>query len=279
MLDVDGLTVSAGPRRVVDGVGFRLGRGDRVGLIGESGSGKSLTALALIGLLPAGCTANGSVRLDGADLLADARRLDRARGRDIAMVFQESLTALNPLVRVGRQVAEPLRRRQGLSRRAARDAAVELLGRVGLPEPAAIAQAHPGRLSGGQRQRACLALALACRPRLLIADEPTTALDTTVQAGILRLLAELLADDRYGPPPALLFISHDLAVVGRLCSRLLVMREGRVVESGTTAELLRAPRHPHTHALLAAARATALPGPARPQAAPGDPAAPGGAAR
>lgn len=241
----------------VEDVGFRLRQGERLGLIGESGSGKSMTALALMGLLPPGCTATGSVQLDGTELLTlDERRMRRIRGARMAMVFQDVLTALNPLTRVGRHVAEPFRRHQGMRAPAAARAAAELLEQVGFPEPAAIARAHPAHLSGGQRQRVCLAMALACQPQVLIADEPTTALDATVQAEILDLLDRTL-DTVAEPRPSLLFVSHDLAVVARLCDHVLVLREGGVVERGPIGTLLRTPAHEHTRALLADARAAA----------------------
>ncbi|WP_239646959.1 ATP-binding cassette domain-containing protein [Nocardiopsis salina] len=262
MLDVADLTVragGAGEHTPVDGVGFTVGAGERLGLIGESGSGKSLTALALMGMLPPGCTARGSVRLQGRELLGLAEKdLRGVRGSGMTMVFQDALSALNPLVRVGRQVAEPLRRHRGMDARRAARTAVELLDQVGIPRPEQAARAHPARLSGGQRQRVCIAMALACRPRVLIADEPTTALDATVQADILGLLERSL--DAVGEPrPALLFITHDLAVVSRVCDRLLVVHQGRIVEQGPAQDLLRAPEHSYTRTLVADAWALAHP--------------------
>ncbi|RNL86846.1 ABC transporter ATP-binding protein [Halostreptopolyspora alba] len=261
MLEVADLRIrvpgSGAPRYAVEDVGFRLRRGERLGLIGESGSGKSMTALALMGLLPRGCTATGSVRLDGTELLTlDERSLRRIRGSRMAMVFQDVLTALNPLTRVGRHVAEPFRRHRGMGASAAARAAAELLERVGFPDPDTVARAYPAHLSGGQRQRVCLAMALACQPRVLIADEPTTALDATVQAEILDLLDRTL-DTVTDQRPALLFVSHDLAVLARVCDHVLVLREGRVVERGPVQTLLRAPENEHTRALLADAREAA----------------------
>ncbi|SNQ47801.1 ABC-type dipeptide/oligopeptide/nickel transport system, ATPase component [Frankia canadensis] len=256
LLEVTDLRVRIGRTPVVDGVGLRVAAGERVGLIGESGSGKSITALAIIGLAPDDAVVRGSVRLRGRELVGRSdRELSRIRGAEVAMIFQEPLSALNPLMRVGRQIAEPLRVHRGYSRRAADAAALDLAERVGLPDPELLVRAYPHQLSGGQRQRVGLALALACRPALILADEPTTALDVTVQAEMLGLLTRLV--DETGA--ALLFITHDLAVVAATTRRLEVMRAGRLVESGATADLLRTPRHPHTQALLAAARAAAWP--------------------
>ncbi|WP_007508951.1 MULTISPECIES: ATP-binding cassette domain-containing protein [Pseudofrankia] len=256
LLRVSDLRVRIGGVPVVDGVDFQVDAGERVGLIGESGSGKSLTALAVLGLLPEAATVSGSVRLAGAELIGRSdRELSRIRGNEIAMVFQEPLTALNPLMRIGRQIGEPLRIHRGLSRRAADAAAVELADRVGLPDPDRLVRAYPHQLSGGQRQRVGLAVALACRPALILADEPTTALDVTVQAEVLSLLTDLV--DEMGA--ALLFITHDLAVVAAVTRRLEVMRAGRLVESGQTGDVLRHPDHPYTRALLAAAHATTWP--------------------
>ncbi|MBL7498484.1 ABC transporter ATP-binding protein [Frankia sp. CNm7] len=256
LLEVSDLRVRIGGAPVVDGVGFHVDAGERVGLIGESGSGKSLTALAVLGLLPDAATVSGSIRLAGHELLGRTdREMSKIRGDEVAMVFQEPLTALNPLMRVGRQIGEPLRIHRGLSRRAADAAAVELAERVGLPDPERLVRAYPHQLSGGQRQRVGLAVALACQPSLILADEPTTALDVTVQAEILALLTRLV--DETGA--ALLFITHDLAVVATVTQRVEVMRAGRLVESGATGDVLRHPRHPYAQALLAAAHATAWP--------------------
>ncbi|MEV8376614.1 ABC transporter ATP-binding protein [Kribbella sp. NPDC056861] len=249
VLTVQGLTVTVRDKTLVEDVNLTVGPGERVGLIGESGSGKSLTALSVIGLLPEDVYASGSVRLAGVshDLIgADEKQMSRVRGRQLAMVFQEPMTALNPTMRVGDQVAEAmLIHRTVAGRRAARLAAVELLDRVGLPDTA---RAYPHQLSGGQRQRVVVALALANDPALLICDEPTTALDVTVQAMILDLIMQGVA----ARESALLFITHDLAVVATVCQRVLVMYGGRVVESGPVAEVFTTPRHRYTQGLLAA---------------------------
>ncbi|TMR88075.1 ABC transporter ATP-binding protein [Nonomuraea basaltis] len=247
-LSVEGLTVRADAVELVRDVSFEIAPGERVGLIGESGSGKSLTALSLMGLLPEGVTASGQATLDGRDLVGvPERRLKRLRGRELSMVFQEPMTALNPLMRIGAQVAEVMTL-HGRSRQEARERALGLLGRVRLPEPADIARAYPHQLSGGQRQRVMLAIALANEPGLLICDEPTTALDVTVQKQMLDLIAEIA--------PALLFITHDLAVVASVCERVLVMYGGRVVESGSIREVFTRPRHRYTEGLLAASKLT-----------------------
>ncbi|WP_084772700.1 ABC transporter ATP-binding protein [Nonomuraea candida] len=248
MLKVEGLTVRADGVELVHDVSFSLAPGERVGLIGESGSGKSLTALSLMGLLPEGVTATGRARLGGDDLLGvPESRLKGLRGSRMSMVFQEPMTALNPLMRVGAQVAEVMTL-HGRPRGEARERAVELLDRVRLPEPARLARAYPHQLSGGQRQRVMLAIALANGPGLLICDEPTTALDVTVQKQMLDLISEVA--------PALLFITHDLAVVASMCERVLVMYGGRVVESGPLREVFTRPRHRYTQGLLAASRLT-----------------------
>ncbi|MET8868375.1 ABC transporter ATP-binding protein [Nonomuraea sp. NPDC004580] len=248
MLSVEGLTVSAGDVELVHDVSFGIAPGERVGLIGESGSGKSLTALSLMGLLPEGVTAAGTARLGEHDLVGvPESRLKRLRGRELSMVFQEPMTALNPLMRIGAQVAEVMTL-HGRSRDEARTRALDLLGRVRLPEPAQIARAFPHQLSGGQRQRVMLAIALANDPGLLICDEPTTALDVTVQKQMLELIAEVA--------PALLFITHDLAVVASVCDRVIVMYGGRVVESGPLREVFARPRHRYTQGLLAASKLT-----------------------
>ncbi|TMR05081.1 ABC transporter ATP-binding protein [Nonomuraea turkmeniaca] len=248
MLKVEGLSVRADAVELVRDVSFEIGPGERVGLIGESGSGKSLTALSLMGLLPEGVTASGGASLDGRDLVGvPEKRLKRLRGRDLSMVFQEPMTALNPLMRIGAQVAEVMTL-HGTAGRQAHARAYELLERVRLPEPRQIARAYPHQLSGGQRQRVMLAIALANEPQLLICDEPTTALDVTVQKQMLDLIAEVA--------PALLFITHDLAVVASVCERVLVMYGGRLVESGPIREVFARPRHRYTEGLLAASKLT-----------------------
>jgi peptide/nickel transport system ATP-binding protein len=243
------LPTPAGPRRVVHNLSFTLDRGDSLGVVGESGSGKTMTALALMGLLPEGAIVSGALRFEGVDLARlDEAEMQRLRGDRIGMVFQEPMTALNPLHRVGRQVAEPLILHRGMSKGAAWTEAVKLLARVRLRDPERVARAYPFALSGGERQRAMIAMALSCAPKLLIADEPTTALDVTVQARILDLLATLGAQSDM----ATLLVSHDLAVVARHCRRVLVMYGGTVMESGPADAVLRDARHPYTRALLAA---------------------------
>ncbi|MGA2042733.1 MAG: ABC transporter ATP-binding protein [Roseiarcus sp.] len=251
LLDVADLSVdlptAGGFRRLVRDVSFALDAGQTLGVVGESGSGKTLTALALMGLLPEGARVSGRAMFEGRDLLGlDEPQMQRLRGDRVAMIFQEPMTALNPLQSVGRQIAEPLILHRGLSRGAAGAEAVRLLARVGLPDPARRARAHPHELSGGQRQRAMIAMALACAPRLMIADEPTTALDVTVQAQILDLIADLCAHSDM----ALILVSHDLAVVAQNCRRMLVMYGGATMESGATETVLARPAHPYTRALL-----------------------------
>jgi len=258
LLEVTDLTVDFGTGPVVDHVSFTLEPSERVGIIGESGSGKSLTALSIVGLAPDNATVTGSVRWDGRELLGQSdRELSKLRGDDITMVFQNPLNSLNPVMRVGRQIAEPLRLHRNMSRHDAAAEAVRLCDLVGLPDPAHTARAFPHQLSGGQRQRVGIAIALACQPALLIADEPTTALDVTVQAGVLGLLRELITARN----TALLFITHDVGLVAGVSQRLLVMRHGRVVETGPTEQVISAPRHDYTRSLIAAARATALDAP------------------
>lgn len=237
-LEVQGLGISD----LVRDVSFDIARGERVGLIGESGSGKSLTALSIMGLLPEELAASGSVKLDGRELLgAPERELSRLRGNELSMVFQEPMTALNPAMRVGAQVAEPMR----IHRNGGKHRAAALLDSVGLPDAF---RAYPHQLSGGQRQRVVLAIALANDPKLLICDEPTTALDVTVQAQILDLILAGVRERE----SALLFITHDLAVVASVCERVLVMLDGAIVEAGTTREVLTEPKHEYTKKLLAA---------------------------
>ncbi|HEY0260810.1 MAG TPA: ABC transporter ATP-binding protein [Lacisediminihabitans sp.] len=249
LLEVRDLSVGFAGPRVVSGISFEMEPGECLAIVGESGSGKSVTARSLLGLAGEGARVEASaLRFDGTDLLhASPRRLRSLRGRDIGFVSQGALVALDPLRPVGREIADPLRLHGTLSVAERRRRVVELLTEVGVPEPELRASQRPGELSGGLRQRAVIASAIAMRPRLLVADEPTTALDTTVQAGILDLLERLRADGA-----AILLISHDLAVVSRLASRLLVMERGRVVESGSTATVLRSPEHPYTRRLVAA---------------------------
>jgi peptide/nickel transport system ATP-binding protein len=241
-----------GTAELLRGISFAIARGERVGLIGESGSGKSLTATAIMGLLPESLSATGSVELAGsAGNLLDAseRTLSSLRGSAMSMVFQEPMTALNPLMRVGDQVAEVmLEHRTVEGRRAAAARAIHLLGQVQLPDPDEAARAYPHQLSGGQRQRVMVAMAMANEPALLLCDEPTTALDVTVQAEVLSLVGALVRDRG----SSLLLISHDIAVVARVCERVLVMYNGEIVEDGTVEQILTAPQHPYTRRLIAA---------------------------
>ena len=250
------LHTARGPAEALRGVSFAMQRGDTVGLIGESGCGKSITALALMGLLPEGASVAGSIRFDGQELTTlheDA--LCRLRGARIGMVFQEPMTALNPLHTIGRQIAESLRLHKGLDGASARAEALRLLQRVQLPQAERRLSAYPHQLSGGQRQRVVIAIALACGPDLLIADEPTTALDVTIQREVLDLIASLVAEDGM----ALLLISHDLGVMAENVQRMLVMYGGTVVESGPTSEVFRRLAHPYTRGLFAARPRLGLP--------------------
>jgi len=252
LLSVSSLSVhTPAGRALVNDLSFDLAAGERLGLIGESGSGKSVTSLAITGLLGAGLVASGSVLLDGVQVVGAAeRRLVPLRGRAASTVFQEPLTALDPLMRIGKQVAEPIARHRGIRGAALRTAVAEALEEVSLDD-ARIAKAYPHEISGGQRQRAAIAIALASRPQLLIADEPTTALDVTVQAQILRLLDDLV--DARGM--ALLFISHDLAVVSAMTPNVVVMSAGVAVERGPIDRVITAPQHPYTAQLVRSARA------------------------
>jgi len=244
-----GLDTARGSTEALRGIGFTLARGETLGLVGESGCGKSMTALAIMGLLPDGARTRGSVRFQGRELvgLADEAMCE-LRGNRIGMVFQEPMTALNPLHTVGRQIAEPLRQHRGLGAQAARAEALRLLDRVHMPQAAQRLDAHPHQLSGGQRQRVMIAAALACGPDLLIADEPTTALDMTIQREILDLIAELVADSGM----ALLLISHNLDVMAQRVQRLLVMYGGTVVEEGPTERVFEQRAHPYTRGLFGA---------------------------
>ncbi len=253
-LKVDNLQVSFRGRQVVKGISFEIPPGARVGLIGESGSGKSVTALALMGLLGEGAKISGSVSLEGQELLSlTDRQMARLRGAKIGMIFQEPMTALDPTMRVGKQVAEVLALHQG-GRRGKRQEVIRMLERVGLPAPEQSASAFPHQLSGGQRQRVMMAMALINAPQLLICDEPTTALDVTVQAKVLRLLDKELTETA----SACLFISHDLAVVNQICDYLLVMYQGQIVERGPLRQVLAQPKHPYTRGLLATADIAAV---------------------
>jgi oligopeptide/dipeptide ABC transporter ATP-binding protein len=270
LVSVCGLRIQAGSgdqaHDTVRDVSFEVRRGSTLAIVGESGSGKSLTALALMGLLPRGLSvAGGQIEFDGAALSASSEReWSQLRGTRIGMVFQDPLTALNPSMRVGDQVAEMFRRRAGLGRQEARSRAVAAMAEVGIADPEHRAAAYPHQFSGGMRQRIMIAMAIALGPQLLIADEPTTALDVTVQAQIMRLLLARKTADRL----TLILISHDLGVVARSADTVVVMYAGRVVEAGPLAEVFAAPAHPYTRALLrsvsdprsAGERLTVIPG-------------------
>lgn len=250
IVEIEDLSVSFDGLPVLHGINLSLKPGEAVGMIGESGSGKSVTWLAALGLLPGTAMVSGCVRLSGSDILgAPAQRLDAIRGRRIAMVFQDPSSSLNPVHRVGAQVMEALRLHRGMDAGAARAEARRLFDQVGIPDAARRLDAYPHELSGGQNQRVMIAMALAGHPDVLVADEPTTALDVTVQAQILNLLSEVQRDTGM----ALVLISHDLGVVAEVCMRAYVMYAGRVVEEAAIEDLFRAPRHSYTKALLAAA--------------------------
>ncbi len=238
-----------GIQRVVDRAAFSLNEGESLGVVGESGSGKTMVALALMGLTPENARVSGSIRFEGRELVGlDEEAMRELRGDRLAMIFQEPMTALNPLHKVGAQVAEPLMLHRGLSKSEARARAVELLEHVRFAEPVRAAQSYPFALSGGERQRAMIAMAIGCSPRLVIADEPTTALDVTVQARILALIDGLRAESKM----AVVLISHDLAVIAGHCDRVIVMYSGMIMESGPVEPILRDPKNPYTMALLEA---------------------------
>ncbi len=253
LLSVRDLTVTFGtkdeqPFTAVDSLSFDVHPGQTIGIVGESGCGKSVTSLAIMGLLPPrGNRVTGTVSYDGQDLLTlSDKELRAKRGQEISMIFQDPLSSLNPVVPIGRQVSEVIERHQGLSRRAAMPRAREMLDKVGIPDPDRRLTDYPHQLSGGMRQRALIAMALACEPRLLIADEPTTALDVTIQAQILALLRELVEDTG----TALIMITHDLGVVAGLCDEINVLYGGRLVERAERHQLFAEPRHPYTGGLL-----------------------------
>ncbi len=253
LLSVQGLRIrlptAAGLVTVVDGIDYQVEVGQVFGIAGESGSGKTISVLALLGLLPDGAQVEGTATFDGQDLLKLGRRAMReVRGTEIAMVFQDPMTSLHPMLTIERQLTEHVRYHLGFSAAKARERAVELLEQVRIPDPAGALAGYPHQFSGGMRQRIAIAIALACRPRVLIADEPTTALDVTVQAGILRLLEGLRSESGL----SVLMITHDLGVMSSIADWLTVMYAGRVVESGQTAQVLGHPRHPYTAGLLAA---------------------------
>ena len=259
MLEIRDLSVTVGPHRILSVEEFQIVAGRRVGLVGESGSGKTMMAMSIAGLLPSEAAVGGSIRLEGRELIGTSdREQARVRGSEIGMIFQDPLKALNPLMRIGRQIAEAVRLRSDLPRREVRERVVELMHQVRLPDVEKLARRYPHQLSGGQRQRALIAMAIARRPRLLIADEPTTALDVTVQQRILELILELSRQQGM----ALLFISHDLGVVRAVSDRVAVMYGGQLVESGPADTVIQDPRHRYTEALLASSPAsTRLDGP------------------
>lgn len=237
-----------GPVKAVDGLSFDLHRGKTLGIVGESGSGKSVTNLTVLGLHdPMFTKVDGEILLDGRELItATEREMEKLRGNRMAMIFQDPLTALSPFYSVGRQIAEPYMKHRGVSRKAAWERAVEMLAKVGIPNPKERARDYPHQFSGGMRQRAMIAMALVCDPDLLIADEPTTALDVTVQAQILDLLKDLQQEFGSG----IVFITHDLGVIADMADDIMVMYAGRAVERGTVDEVLRSPQHPYTWGLL-----------------------------
>jgi len=248
LLDVENLSVSFGKTIIVRDLSFSLRPGETLGIVGESGSGKSMTALALMRLLPpGGQLAATRLKLLGEDILeASESRLEALRGSAMGMIFQEPMTALNPVLTIGEQLMETVRRHTGIGRREARDRAIEALQRVGIPSPEQRVDDYPHRLSGGMRQRVMIAMALICRPKLLIADEPTTALDVTIQAQILDLMLDLQDEYRMG----IILISHDLRVVSAFTDRVQIMYLGHVMEDGRAGDVFEAPRHPYTEALL-----------------------------
>jgi oligopeptide/dipeptide ABC transporter ATP-binding protein len=252
LLSVEDLRVQFWTRRgtihAVNGISFDIAPGETLGIVGESGCGKSVTSLAILGILPrAGKIMGGRAIFDGRDLLhLSDRQLRRVRGKEIAMVFQDPMTSLNPVLTIGRQIAEALETHFGMKGKAAQQRAAELLDRVGIPAADKRVRDYPHQFSGGMRQRAMIAMALACRPKLLIADEPTTALDVTIQAQILGLLRELVAEEN----AALILITHDLGVVAGMCERVNVMYAGMFMETGSASQLFARPRHPYTVGLL-----------------------------
>ena len=251
LLDVEELRVRVAtddaPLQIVDGVSYEVGEGRVFGIAGESGSGKTVSVLALMGLLPKGATVTGTARFEGNDLVSmPSARLRQVCGREIGLVFQDPLTSFHPMLSIGRQLTEHLRHHYGTSRADARARALALLDEVRIPDPETAFERYPHEFSGGMRQRIAIAGALMCEPRLLIADEPTTALDVTVQAGILRLIDRLRRDRAL----SVILITHDLGVMSALADDLAIFYGGRIVENGPAAALLAAPRHPYTRALL-----------------------------
>jgi oligopeptide transport system ATP-binding protein len=252
LLSVEDLRVQfwtgGGTVYAVNGISFEIAPGETLGIVGESGCGKSVSALSLLGLLPrAGRVKGGTARFDDRDLLQlKDRELRKLRGKEIGMIFQDPMTSLNPVLTIGRQLREPLEEHFGMSRKQATARAAELVERVGIPSPKARLSDYPHQFSGGMRQRAMIAMALACKPKLMIADEPTTALDVTIQAQILALLRELVTEEN----TALILITHDLGVVAGMCERVNVMYAGMFMETGSAEQLFEHPRHPYTLGLL-----------------------------
>jgi oligopeptide/dipeptide ABC transporter ATP-binding protein len=252
MLSVSGLHVEfpsvGGTVRAATNVSFSVDRGRTLGIVGESGCGKSITLRALCDLVPApGLVVSGSIEVDG-KAFGTGGELAALRGRELAMIFQDPSTSLNPVLTIGSQITETMRKKLGYSRRAARAEAIELLGHVGIPDPAGRMAAYPHQLSGGMRQRVMIAMAIACRPKVLLADEPTTALDVTTQEQILKLLLRL--QDESGM--TIIFVTHDLGVIEEICDEIVVMYAGYVLERGEVSELTRAPKHPYTRGLMEA---------------------------
>ncbi|SLN37810.1 oligopeptide/dipeptide ABC transporter ATP-binding protein [Roseisalinus antarcticus] len=253
LLDIENLNVTFktgdGDVNAVNGVSFTVDKGESLAIVGESGSGKSQTAFAMMGLLARNGRATGTVRFDGTDLLSlSPRALNKVRSREVGMIFQDPMTSLNPYLKVSDQMAEVLQLHEGLSKKAAINEAVKMLDAVRIPDARARVTMYPHEFSGGMRQRIMIAMALLCRPRLLIADEPTTALDVTVQAQIMALLAEIRRE--FGT--AIILITHDLGIVADACDRTLVMYGGQIMEEGATTDVFASPSHPYTHGLLAA---------------------------
>lgn len=249
-LEVTDLKVAIGDKEIIHGVTFSLEAGERLGIIGGSGSGKTITALAIAGLLPTTARVTGSVRMNGRELIGlDDHELALIRGERIGMVFQEPKTALSPFRRLGKQMTGALAIHYRLSRSERREAALRLARQVGLKDPERMVRAYPHEVSGGQRQRAAIAAAMSASPGLLLADEPTSALDVTVQRGILELFTEITESDSC----SLICITHDIAVVNEVAERVLVFADGRIIEQGTVSEILEAPQHEITQALIAAA--------------------------
>jgi peptide/nickel transport system ATP-binding protein len=251
ILEISGLTVDlpAGRDRteIIRGIDLALTPGRIHGLAGESGSGKTMTGLAVLGLLPHGARTGGRIMLDGTDLLTlSPKRMNARRGNEIGMVFQDQSTSLHPMISIGGQLGDHMRHHLGIGKKEARDRSADLLGKVRIPDPAAALSRYPHQFSGGMRQRIAIAIALACDPKVLIADEPTTALDVTVQAGILRLLRGLCDDLGL----AVLLVTHDLGVMSAVADSISVMRAGRLVETGTREQVMRRPEDPYTRALL-----------------------------